>query len=119
MVDYLPAADRINETARLNGAEVEDQRPPADGPLAAFAFKTLADPHVGRVTYLRVLSGTLKSNSHVVNATRGESERIGQLFYVRGKEHINTDAIGAGDIGAVSKLASTMTGDTLADEACP
>ena len=115
MVDYLPAAERTVETAESNGAEVEIHAEP-DGPLAAFAFKTLADPHVGRVTYLRVFSGTLKSNSHAVNAAKGEPERLGQLFYVRGKEHVSTDAITAGDIGAVSKLATTMTGDTLAEE---
>ena len=118
IVDYFPTAAATVERATLNGDAVE-VRAEADGPLAAFAFKTLADPHVGRVTYLRVFSGTLKSNSHAVNATKRESERLGQLFYVRGKEHLNTDAIGPGDIGAVSKLASVMTGDTLADEGKP
>ncbi|MDP9365490.1 MAG: elongation factor G [Chloroflexota bacterium] len=118
IVAYLPAADRAIERARLKADEVDVSADP-DGPLAAFCFKTLADPHVGRVTYLRVFSGTLKSNSHVVNATKREPERLGQLFFVRGKEHINTDAIAAGDIGAVSKLASTMTGDTLAGEGRP
>ena len=58
----------------------------------ALAFKTMADPHVGRVTYLRVYSGSIKSNTHAWNATRGEDERLGQLFFARGKDHINTDA---------------------------
>ncbi len=118
IVDYLPAADRTIERATLKGDAPEVRADPA-GPLAAFAFKTLADPHVGRVTYLRVFSGTLKSNSHALNASKREPERLGQLFYVRGKEHLNTDAIAAGDIGAVSKLASVMTGDTLADDGRP
>jgi elongation factor G len=66
-----------------------------------------------------VYSGAIKSNTHAWNSTRGEDERLGQLFYVRGKDHINTDAIVAGDIGAVAKLASVMTGDTLSDQNKP
>jgi elongation factor G len=87
------------------------------GPLAALVFKTLADPHVGRVSYFRVYSGTFKSNSQVFNSTRDKQERVGHLFYVRGKEHINADAVSAGDIGAVGKLAATATGDTICDDA--
>ena len=118
IVAYLPAASQIVEQATLNGQQVEITANP-DGPLAAIAFKTLADAHVGRVTYLRVFSGTMRSNSQVVNCTRGETERLGQLFFVRGKDHINTDVIVAGDIGAVSKLAVTHTGDTLGNEGSP
>jgi elongation factor G len=118
IVDHFPAADRRVELAATGGRKVEVRAEP-DGPLAAFAFKTLADPHVGRVTYLRVFSGTLRSNSHALNATKGQPERLGQVFHVRGKEHLSADAIGAGDIGAVSKLATTMTGDTLAAESSP
>ncbi len=117
-VDYLPAAARTVEQASINGDTIELRSDP-NGPLAAFAFKTLADPHVGRVSYFRVFSGTFKSNSHVMNATRGEPERVGQLFHVRGKEHLNTDAVRAGDIGAVSKLATVMTGDTISEEGKP
>ena len=87
--------------------------------MAAFAFKTVADPHVGRVTYFRVFSGSFKSNSHALNASKAKPERIGQLFYVRGKEHINTDAVGPGDIGAVGKLSTVVTGDTISDENKP
>jgi elongation factor G len=87
------------------------------GKLQAFVFKTLADPHVGRVSYFRVISGTAKSNSTTNNSSQGKQERLGQLFYMRGKEHINTDAVDAGDIGAVNKLSDTITGDTLADDA--
>ena len=58
-------------------------------------------------------------STHAFNATKREDERLGQLFYVRGKEHLNTDAITAGDIGVVSKLAATMTGDTLSDQTRP
>jgi elongation factor G len=110
IVDFLPAASSVAERAPLNGSDVE-LRADGTGPLVAFAFKTLADPHVGRITYVRVFSGTFKSNSHVLNANKGKPERIGQLFFVRGKEHPATDGVGAGDIGAVSKLATVMTGD--------
>ncbi len=117
-VDLLPSAADAVEVGMLNGAE-ETLNADGDGPLAALAFKTMADPHVGRVTFLRVFSGTLRSNANVVNAAKREPERIGQLFYARGKEHLNTDAIGPGDIGAVAKLSGVMTGDTLADAAHP
>jgi elongation factor G len=118
IVDYLPAADKTTARAASNGSEVELTADPA-GPLAALVFKTLADPHVGRLSYFRVYSGSLKSNGHLLNASKGKPERVGQVFYVRGKEHINTDAVVAGDIGAVGKLAVTNTGDTLADEGKP
>lgn len=116
--DYLPAADLRQEQATANGDEVTLSADP-EAPVAAFAFKTLADAHVGRITYFRVFSGTLKSNSHVINASKEHQERVGQLFYVRGKEHINTDEVVAGDIGAVTKLASVLTGDTMTDEQHP
>ncbi|MBA3337579.1 MAG: elongation factor G [Chloroflexia bacterium] len=118
IVEYLPAASSRSERGMSNGVEVEVHPDPA-AHLAAFAFKTLADPHVGRVTYLRVFSGTFKSNSHVLNATKAKPERIGQVFYIRGKEHLPAADIGSGDIGAVSKLATVATGDTLSDETKP
>jgi elongation factor G len=118
IVEYLPAAAEARERGTLNG-ETVDIGPDGPGATVALAFKTLADPHVGRVTFLRVYAGAIKSNTHAWNASRGEDERLGQLFYARGKEHINTDAIGAGDIGAVAKLASVMTGDTLAEQGKP
>ena len=77
-------------------------------------FKTTADPFVGRLTYLRVLSGTLKSQAHVWNTTRDEDERIGQLLLLHGKEQEPIGELKAGEIGAVAKLTVTETGDTLA-----
>lgn len=118
IVDYVPSADSVSVTAQQNGNEITVRADP-QGPLAALVFKTLADPHVGRLSYFRVYSGSLKSNSQILNATQGKSERVGQLFYIRGKEHLNTDAVGAGDIGAVGKLAITHTADTLSDEGNP
>jgi elongation factor G len=115
IVELLPSAAETRITGARKGEEVAVS-PDAGAPTVAMAFKTFADPHVGRVTYFRVYSGAIKSNTHAWNSSRGEDERLGQLFNVRGKDHINTDAIEAGDIGAVAKLASVMTGDTLSDQ---
>jgi elongation factor G len=118
IVEYVPPASATNEQGTQNGVSVDVTADQA-GPLVALAFKTVADPHVGRVTYFRVFSGSLKSNVHAWNATRSEDERLGQLFFARGKEHLNADAIVAGDIGAVAKLASVVTGDTLSEQGKP
>lgn len=85
------------------------------GPLAAYVFKTVADPFVGKLSYVKVVSGTLKSDSALVNARTGEAERMGKLLYVKGKKQTDTTMIGAGDIGAVTKLPAAQTGDTLCE----
>ncbi|MBI2322406.1 MAG: elongation factor G [Chloroflexi bacterium] len=121
IVDLLPSpAERgtVTATNAQTGEEVTLE-PRADGPLAAFAFKTTADPYVGRLNYLRVCSGTLQSDSHVWNASKGREERIGQLFVVRGKTQEPVASLPAGDIGAVAKLQETTTGDTLATRELP
>jgi len=84
-----------------------------DAPLAAFVFKTSADPYVGKLTYFRVYSGVIESNSQVWNSGQDGAERIGQLFIMRGKAQELVPQLRAGDIGAVAKLALTGTGDTL------
>src|SRR5919198_2288910 len=84
--------------------------------LAAFVFKTLADPFVGKLSYVRVYSGTLHGNSHVYDATKKETERVGQIFFLRGKEQETTDQVGAGDIAAIPKLTATSTNATLSDK---
>ena len=85
----------------------------SSGPLAAFVFKTTADPFVGKLSLFRVYRGTIRSNSEVWNANRNQAERIGQLYLPRGKSQENISEVAAGDIGAIGKLASTVTGDTL------
>ncbi|MCK9518366.1 MAG: GTP-binding protein, partial [Dehalococcoidia bacterium] len=85
----------------------------SDGPVAVRVFKTSADPYVGKLTYLRVVSGTVKSDSHLWNANKGMDERLGTLYVARGKEQIAVPELKAGDIGVVAKLAHTQTGDTL------
>ena len=85
----------------------------AADPLAAFVFKTSADPFVGKLSIFRVYRGTLKSNSEVWNPARGTAERIGQLYLPKGKSQENVAEVTTGDIGAIGKLSSTVTGDTL------
>ena len=97
----------------------EDVEPVTTGPLAALVFKTMADPFVGKLTYFRVYSGILQSDSRVLNANKGEVERIGQLFSLLGKEQEPIKEVTAGDIGAVSKLQVTTTGDTMCDKDHP
>jgi elongation factor G len=117
VVEYLPSAAEATPVGKLGNDDVTVSAD--DKGTVALAFKTMADPHVGRVTYMRVYSGALKSNTHAWNASRDEDERLGQLFYIRGKDHLNTDTITAGDIGAVAKLATVMTGDTVSEQSRP
>ncbi len=84
----------------------------ASGPLAALIFRTTVDPY-GKLSYFRVYSGSLKSDSTTFNASKGKAERIGQLFHPRGKEQVSVQVIEAGDIGVTVKLQDTSTGDTL------
>lgn len=88
-------------------------------PLAALVFKTAADPYVGRLTYFRVFSGTLKGDSQAWNASKQIMERIGTVYRISGKNQEQVTSVGAGDIGAVAKLAETQTGDTLSSREAP
>jgi elongation factor G len=114
IIRYFPApseepAVKANDK---DGAAVEVGPDPA-APLVARVFKTAADPYVGRLTYLRVLSGTLRSQSSAFNANRGEEERIGQLLLLHGKDQEPIGELKAGEIGAIAKLSVTHTGETL------
>ncbi len=113
----LPSpADRGPATGTVPGTDDEVIcEPKADEPLAAFIFKTLADPHAGRVSLFRVFSGTLQADSTVHNATRDSTERIGALSLMQGKSQIHVAELRAGDIGAVAKLKDSHTNDTLSD----
>jgi elongation factor G len=95
-----------------NGIEIA---PDEDGELVAYIFKTLADPYAGRLNLFRVYSGVLRGDSQVNNVTQRAKERIGQILIPRGKEHEQTDELGAGDIGAVAKLKQTHAGDVLTE----
>ncbi len=89
------------------------------GPLGVYAWKTTADPFVGKITYLRVYSGILKSDSRIWNQTKDSEERFGSINLLRGKETIPVKTAHAGDIATVSKLTVTSTGDTLCDRGHP
>ncbi len=105
-------------TNPATGADVQLKSDSA-GELAALVFKTLADPYVGKLSYFRVYSGTLESDSRVQNVRTGDEERLGQLYTVRGKEQLPVTRCLAGDIGAVARLSETQTGDTLCDKGTP
>ncbi len=115
LVDLLPSpAETTAVEAKAPGSDgnVKLAADP-DGPLAALVFKSTADQFVGKLSYFRVFRGTLQSDSHVWNATKGQDERIGQVFVPMGKGQEPASSLVAGDIGAVSKLTATVTGDTL------
>ena len=114
IVDLLPSPAGSSTAVTADGDEIELDGDPG-GPLAAIVFKTAADPFVGKLSYFRVYNGSFKSDSQIANATRGESERSGQLFVMTGKEQQPVSDLAPGDIGAVPKLSSVLTGDTLTD----
>jgi elongation factor G len=116
LVEDLPSP-AMRGPVEAVGAEGEplEVEPGEDGPLVAYVFKTLADPYAGRINLFRVYRGTLRSDSHAVNATRGGKERIGQLGRPLGKELSPVDELGAGEIGAVAKLKQTQAGDVLCE----
>lgn len=95
-----------------NGSEVEIECK-ADAPVASYIFKTVADPFVGKLSYVKVISGEIKGDSTLVNARTGDTERIGKLLFIKGKKQTDTALISAGDIGAVTKLPTALTGDSL------
>lgn len=101
-----------------NGEE-ETRAAATDAPFSALVFKTMADPYVGKLSLFRVYSGVFKSDSQSYNVNKNASERVGQLFSVRGKNQEPVAQVGAGDIGAVAKLNVTTTGDTMADKDRP
>ena len=116
---FLPAPTDGQPPDILNRAHPVEHSTEPTGPLAAFVFKTTADPFVGKLSVFRVYQGTIKSNSEVWNSNREHSERIGQLYLPKGKNQENVSEITAGDIGAIGKLTETLTGDTLSTKDNP
>ena len=112
---YLPSpADGVQpKLTRVNSGDEVAFEADSGAPLAALVFKTTADPFVGKLSLFRVYQGSIKSNSEVWDANQGQSERVGQLYLPKGKNQENLTEVTAGDIGAVGKLSSTVTGDTL------
>lgn len=118
--DFFPSPDELQETGALDadGSEISIKCDEKE-PVSAIVFKTVADPYVGKMSYFKVASGVLKSDTVLLNSNKKENEKISRLFIVKGKKQIETDAISTGDIGVVTKLALTNTGDTLCDPSRP
>ncbi|WOP18994.1 elongation factor G [Raineyella sp. LH-20] len=122
VVDYLPSPLDIPaiEGFKPGDESVVIERHPADDqPLAMLAFKIAADPHLGRLTYIRVYSGRLDTGSTVLNSVKGKKERIGKIYQMHANKREEIASIGAGQIVAVMGLKDTGTGDTLCDTANP
>lgn len=119
VIGLMPSPADVGPVA-AQGKDGEEQLTTSDsGPLAAFVWKTTADPFVGKITYFRVYSGMVTSDSRVWNQNKGAEERLGTLHLLRGKEQISVKAVHSGDIATVSKLGHTSTGDTLCDRGHP
>ena len=118
IVKYMPNAVERREILAQSedGEELIPISCKAMAPFAAQVFKTTVDPFVGKLNIMKVFRGILKAGSTVYNANTGKTERISQIYLLKGKKQEPTAELGAGDIGAVSKLANTNTGDTLCDE---
>ena len=121
IVDYLPSPLDVPPIEGLDPESGETVLMHADPgePLAALVFKTVSDPFVGRLAYMRVYSGTLRSNSSVTNSPKKRKERIGRLLHMYANHREDAQEVGAGDIAAVGGLKFTFTGDTLCDAAHP
>ena len=108
-VDDMPAPETV---------EGEEVRPDSNGPLSVFFFKTSVEPHIGEVSYFKVMSGTLKAGADLDNVNRGGKERLAQIFTVSGQLRQPIDELCAGDIGAAVKLKDVRTGNTLDEKGC-
>ena len=117
IVDYMPAPTDVKAIqGELEDGTVIERHSSDDEPFAALAFKVMTDPYVGRLTFMRVYSGTLTSGSYVLNATNGKKERISRLVQMYADQRNEITEIAAGDICAAVGLKDTTTGDTLCDE---
>ncbi|HER35452.1 MAG TPA: GTP-binding protein, partial [Halothiobacillaceae bacterium] len=121
IVQLLPSPVEAGPYEAVNPATNTEMSLQADsaGTLAALVFKTVADPYVGKLSYFRVFSGTIESDSRAYNPRLREEERLGQIYTMRGKEQMPVARVPAGDIGAVARLSETLTGDTLCDRGAP
>ncbi len=110
---YIPAPNEVGVNIALKDDEEVERKVDENEPFSAIVFKTIVDPFVGKLTLFKVLSGKISKDSNIYNSNKNESEKLGGLFVLRGKEQMNISEIVAGDIGATSKLQFTETGHTL------
>jgi elongation factor G len=116
VVDYLPSPLDIPPIqGMLPSGETAERRADDSQPLAALAFKIMADPY-GRLTFVRVYSGVLKKGSYVINSTKGKKERVSRLIVLKADDRIEVDELRAGDLGAALGLKETFTGDTICED---
>jgi elongation factor G len=120
VIDYLPSPLDVPPVEGLEGSQIQDgegrptvRRPSDDEPFAALAFKVMADPYVGKLTYFRVYSGTLKAGGRVLNSVTGRTERLGRILMMHANHREEVEEVYAGDIAAGVGIKQTSTGDTL------
>ena len=119
MINLMPSPQEAAPQI-AHGKDGDEELTPSDNaPLAAYVWKTTADPFVGKITYFRIYSGTISSDSRVWNQTNSTEERFGTVHLLRGKEQIPMNVIHAGDIASVPKLSATATGNTFCDRGHP
>ena len=121
IIDYMPAPIDVPNIKGVNpDTDEEDERPSSDdAPFSALAFKIATDPFVGKICYFRVYSGTVAAGSYVLNASKGNKERLGRILQMHANHREDIDIVYSGDIAAAVGLKNTTTGDTLCDEKHP
>lgn len=122
VLDFLPSpidVEAVEGHKMGNEEELMTRKPSEDEPFSALAFKIMSDPHLGKLTYVRVYSGSLQTGTQVLNSTKDRKERIGKIYRMHANKREEIDATGAGDIVAVMGLKDTTTGDTLCDSGNP
>ena len=122
VVDYLPSpldVEAVQGTAANDESVVIERHPNEDDPFSALAFKIAADPHLGKLTFIRLYSGRLEAGTSVLNVTKGRKERIGKIYQMHANKREEIASVGAGQIVAVMGLKDTTTGETLADQSDP
>ncbi len=121
IVDYMPSPLDIPPIKGVNPKTDEEEERPSDdsAPFSALAFKIMTDPYVGRLSFVRVYSGTLNTGSSVLNSTKGQKERIGRILQMHANHREDIETIYSGDIAGVIGLKNSTTGDTLCDEKHP
>ena len=115
LYEYMPTPQDMNEGERVGEnpetGEIVVRKVEVEEPFSAIVFKTIFDPFVGKISVFKVNSGKLTKDSEVLNSSKGKKERVANLFFIRGKNQLDTEEVRAGDIGATTKLQFTQTGD--------
>ena len=117
--NYIPNPTEVGENKGFKGEEEVTRKVDVNEPFSAIIFKTIVDPFVGKLSLFKVKSGKITKDNEIYNASKDETEKLGGLFVLRGKQQIEVSEIVAGDIGATSKLSVTQTGDTICDKSNP